>query len=498
MNPMTLPTPSPTGLSRFMDRRGFLRNSTFITGGTFLALTSKSAIAQETAAGRTIKCALVGCGAQGQRLINASKDVPGIQWIAICDIWKYSLAAAHGHMRGENKHQIDGDVNTYDDITEMLEKEPSIEAVFIATPDFLHAPYSRLCLEKGKSVYCEKMMSNTIEGARDMVKAQQQTGGIYQIGHQRHSNPRYIHLREVVLKQHNLLGRVTHCYGQWNRGVSASVPLGPVKGYDISPEVLAKNGYDNFDEYRNWRFYSKYGGGPIADLGAHQIDMFNWMYETQPVSVFATGGVDYYDGSTGPDGKPKAKFELPDNVMCIYEYKLPTGTMRAYYQVLTTTGSQGYYEKHMGVEGSAIISESPSYNQLYAEPGASVDWDSLSNGDTPVIVKAADAVKNKFWEHDRNWKKPDPASFALPALAKAVADVRESKALVPWELPVVLKRPPHAPHIQNFIEAVQTKNYKHLTCPVEMAFKCAVTVLKCYESIKSGAKVEFKPEDFVA
>ncbi len=47
------------------------------------------------------------------------------------------------------------------------------------------------------------MMSNTIEGARDMVKAQQQTGGIFQIGHQRHSNPRYIHLRDNIIKKGN-------------------------------------------------------------------------------------------------------------------------------------------------------------------------------------------------------------------------------------------------------------------------------------------------------
>jgi predicted dehydrogenase len=286
-----------------------------------------------------------------------------------------------------------------------------------------------------------------------------------------------------------MLGRVTHCYGQWNRGVSASQPLGAVKGYDIPAEVLSKNGYASFGEFRNWRFFSKYGAGPISDLGAHQIDMFNWMYETTPLSVMATGGVDYYDGTNG-----RAKFEEPDNVMCLYEYRLPSGAMRAYYQVLTTTGSQGYYEKHMGIDGAAVISESPSYNQLYAEP--SVDWDKFASENPPLIVKPSDAVKNKFWEHDRNWEKPKPASFAINSLAKAVADVRESKALVPWELPVVLDVPPHAPHVSNFIEAVQRNEYKHLTCPVEMAFKCAVTVLAARESLMTGARISFKPTDF--
>ncbi len=480
--------PVTSGLSRFMDRRGFMR-STAYAGGGLLLMTSKGAIAAQTAAGRTIKCALVGCGAQGQRLLSSSKDVPGIQWVAICDIWKFSQAKARGAVLTENKHQIDGKIGLYTDINEMLDKEPSIEAVFIATPDFLHAPYSRLCLEKKKAVYSEKMMSNTIEGARDMVKAQQETGGIFQIGHQRHSNPRYIHFRDNVYKGAQLLGRVTHAYGQWNRGVSASAPLGAVKGYDIPADVLAKSGYDSFDHFRNWRNFAKYGGGIIADLGAHQIDMFNWTFETTPSSVIATGGVDYYDGKEG-----RASFELPDNVMTIYEYKLPSGTTRAYYQVLTTTGSQGYYEKYMGINGSALISESPSYNQVYAEP--SQDWSKFGLGDNPVVVRAGESVKNKFWEQSRNWEKPKPNSYDLGKLASAVADVRESKALDPWELPIVLSRYPHSPHIQNFIEAVQMNKYEHLTCPVEMAFKSCVTVLTAYESIKTGARVEFKDTDF--
>ncbi len=472
-------------LSRYLDRRGFLR-TTALTGGAIHLATSKSAIAQETAAGRTIKCALVGCGAQGNALRTASKDVPGIQWVAMCDIWKFSVAKTRGGFLGENKHQIDGEVKIYDDVEAMLEKQPDIEAVFIATPDFLHAPLSRLCLSKGKHVYCEKMMSNSIEGALDMAKAGKEfPNQIFQIGHQRHSNPRYVNLRENIIKK-GVLGRVTHCYAQWNRGVSGSQPQGEVKGYDIPQDVLTKYGYGNVFEFRNWRYFAKYGGGPLSDLGAHQIDMFNWMYESDPVSVIATGAVDYYDGL---EGRPK--YELPDNMMCIYEFKTPAGLLRAYYQVLTTTGSQGAYEKHMGVNGTAIISElDTNGNQIYAEPGNALD--ELALGDNAPIAKPADKAKNKFWEHPRDWEKPKAPSYG----AVSMADVRESKALSQWELAVKLQRKPHSPHVQNFIEAVQQKKPSHLTCPVDMAYKSCVTVLKAYEAAKLGAKYMFKPEDF--
>ncbi len=487
---MTSPSdkhPLPS-LSQFLDRRGFLRNSAKLGAGAGLFLaTSKSAIAQGTAADRPLKIGLVGCGAQGERLIGASKDIPGLEWVAVCDIWKYSLNKVLGMFRGAAKMP-----NTYEDIEEMLAKEKDIDCVLIASPDFQHASHTRIALQAGKSVYCEKMMANTIENARDMVKAQRETGGILQIGHQRHSNPRYIHLRDNVVQGAKLLGRVTHCYGQWNRGVSGSTPLTMPKNYPMDSAKLTKYGFDSAEEYRNWRFYKKYGAGPLSDLGAHQIDLFNWYFSSKdrqvtPVSVMAQGGVDYYDGQNG-----RIKYELPDNVMAMYEYQTPDGVMRAYYQVLTTSGSQGYYEKLMGIDGSVTFSESPTYNQIYREPNAP-SWEQYAQGPNPLVIRASEQVHNKFWEKPKPWTR----GKSWMDVKKGAADARESKALESWVLPIVLSRPPHAPHLENFFTAVRTKNPAMLTCTVEEAFRTCVTVLKCYESMQTGAKYVFKPEDFI-
>ena len=137
----------------------------------------------------------------------------------------------------------------------------------------------------------------------DMAKAGKEfPNQIFQIGHQRHSNPRYVNLRENIIKK-GVLGRVTHCYAQWNRGVSGSQPQGEVKGYDIPQDVLTKNGYGSLEEFRNWRFFKKYGGGPLSDLGAHQIDMFNWMYESTPVSVIWTLASGYSSSTSRSAGR---------------------------------------------------------------------------------------------------------------------------------------------------------------------------------------------------
>ncbi|MBL9113801.1 MAG: Gfo/Idh/MocA family oxidoreductase [Verrucomicrobiaceae bacterium] len=476
------PTNTPS-LAHFMDRRNFMRTSVLTGAGVYLA-TSKGAVAQAESGEKGLTAAIVGCGAQGQRLFLASNELTGIKLVAACDIWSYNRRIVAARIKAKY-----GSCNEYETIEELLAKETNLDCVIIATPDFLHAPYTRLALQAGKAVYCEKMMSNTIEAAADMVKAQRETGGILQIGHQRQSNPRYINLRDNVLNGNKLLGRVTHCYGQWNRGVASSAPL--TSKFPVEPAILAKHGYASMEEFLNWRYFKKYGGGPIADLGAHQIGMFNWFFKTTPVSVIATGGVDYFDGTANTDGTMKPKFELPDNVQAIYEFKTPEGITRAYYQVLTTTGSQGYFEKLMGVDGSAVISEQASINQVYKEPNSTKNWNDFANGDNPVLARSRDAVYHKVWEKPKPWTRPD-SWMDVPK-----TDSRVSKGLETWELGATMAGAFHAPHLDNFFKAARKKDPSILTCPVDDAFRTCVTVLKCYESMASGAKYVFKPEDFI-
>ena len=117
----------------------------------------------------------------------------------------------------------------------------------------------------------------------------------------------------------------------------------------MPPEQLAKYGYKDMHQFRNWRWFKGLGGGPLSDLGAHQIDIFNWWFGMPPTSVMASGGVDYYK-----------THEWYDNAMVIYEYPLPTGMVRAFYEVQTTTSAGGgYYEMFMGDEGTIKMSEDP-------------------------------------------------------------------------------------------------------------------------------------------
>ena len=104
--------------------------------------------------------------------------------VALCDIWEFHRGEGQRYLQ-----KLGNEVRAYENYEDLLAKEKDLQAVVIATPDFCHAPMTNTCLKAGLHVYCEKMMSNTIEGARSMVQTMRETGKLLQIGHQRRSNP---------------------------------------------------------------------------------------------------------------------------------------------------------------------------------------------------------------------------------------------------------------------------------------------------------------------
>jgi len=406
-----------------------------------------------------INVALLGGGDQGEVLLNSMLKIPGLRFRAICDIWtEYNQTKLVNRLKKYNF-----DVRGYEDYREMLDKEKDLDAVVIATPDFWHARHAVDCLRAGKNVYCEKEMSNTLEGARSMVQAARETGKLLQIGHQRRSNPRYLHCFEKLLREAKLLGRIVTAQGQWNRSVKPD--MGWPQRYTIPEDRLKKYGFSSMQQFRNWRWYKGLGGGPIVDLGSHQIDIFNWYLGAYPSHVLASGGTDYYEPVT---------HEWYDTVLAIYEYQTPEGRVRVFYKTQTTNGSQGYFETFMGDQGTLVLSESEaSYSgSIYREITAPA-WDEwVQKG----YIEAPKLQEVKSEE------------------TRAVLDVRESVSPDEHRIPIELTDPYHKPHLENFFNAI--RGTAELNCPAGVGYETAVTVLKVNEAIDSNQRLEFNPEEF--
>ena len=422
---------------------------------------SMPAWAQDAAApagkGDELAIGIIGPGSQGRFLLTNCLKIPGVRFVAVCDIWPYKREITTKLLK-----KYDQVANPHEDYREMLAKEKHLDAVIVATPDWMHSEHAVACLEAGKNVYCEKEMSNTIEGARKMVEAARRTGKLLQIGHQRRSNPRYWHGLKMIEKD-KILGRITHCFGQWNR--ARLYEIGYPKGREVDPETLKRYGYENMDQFCNWRWYRKYSGGPMADLGSHQVDVFNWFLRTNPKSVMGSGGLDYYTEQKGRDWY--------DNVMTIYEYATASGPVRGFYQVLNTTSHGGFYETFMGDEGSMDISEDSRVGQIFREK----------------------AAKRREWE--------DEAEM-IESMGRDAIELKIGETLTPdgtktpeaQEMAAMAAKPPHQLHLENFFNAV--RGGTALNCPAELAFEVCVSVLRANEAVESGKRYEFKPEEFKA
>jgi len=448
---------------REMDRRSFLRTGAAVGAGIIL---SPSVFGQDpnSTGGKPddINVALLGAGAQGQVLLNACMKIPGVRFKAVCDIWaSFNLKRVSRILDAYKKA---GHVGTaYTDYKEMLDKEKDLQAVIVATPDFWHAEHTIACLKAGLNVYCEKEMSNTLENAKKMVQTAKETGKLLQIGHQRRSNPKYIYCCEKLIKEAKLPGRITTINGQWNRSKAACQDAVAPAGTEIDEATLNKYGFKSMQQFMNWRGYKGLGGGPIVDLGSHQIDIYSWFLGAQPTSVIASGGIDYWKDH-----------EWYDNVIAVYEYQTAEGAVRASYQTITTNSSNGYFETFMGDEGTLLISEAANRGTIYREDWVPEDkWDKwVKKGYISKVEAKKDESANKG----------------------AVMDVRSSIPATAYDLLVKMDKPFHQPHLENFFDSIRGK--AKLNCPAEVGYETAATVLKVNEAVAAAKKLDFKPEDF--
>jgi len=441
-----------------MKRREFLEAG-LAAGAGLAALSSLRAASSDVDA---LNVALIGAGAQGRVLINAALAIPNVRFRAVCDIWKYRRRAAQYFLNTYGHEAAD-----YEDYREMLAKEKGLQAAIVATPDFLHAEQTNACLKAGLHVYCEKMMSHSLDGARSMVRTMRETGKLLQIGYQRRSNPRYRHAYDKLLQEAKLLGRLTHAGGQWNHALRED--QGWPKKFAMTDEALARWGYAGMHELRNWRFFKKCGAGPFGDFGAHIVDVAQWFLGVPPRSVLAAGGVDFH-----------TSHQWYDNVMAILDFPAAEGTVRASFQVLTTTsGGSGNYEQFLGTLGTLRVSENPKWTKVFHEPHAP-DWD-------------------EWTRRDYLAKDPPPLAEKKEAESSKPADpndvhVQETGQLVGYSLPIVVDKPPHQPHLENFFDAVRGK--ASLTCPADVAFRNDVVVMKVNEAIEAKKMLAFGAEEF--
>src|SRR5580700_4591326 len=76
--------------------------------------------------------------------------------------------------------------------------DPAVQAVYVATPVFLHAPLTIQSLRAGKHVLCEKPMAMNEAEARSMVQAAEQSGHTFGVAYYRRFYPKIQRAKQLL------------------------------------------------------------------------------------------------------------------------------------------------------------------------------------------------------------------------------------------------------------------------------------------------------------
>ena len=202
---------------------------------------------------KPIRWGLVGCGDIAEkRVAPALQAAPGATLLACSRKQPARLSAF------QQRHNIP---KGYLDPAEIF-ADPEIDAVYLATPVFLHCLHTLEAAEQGKHVLCEKPMAMDATECQRMVDACRSHGVKLGIAYYRRFYP-------VVQKIQELL----------RAGALGKVIL--VRTTLVEPTPL---------EPAAWRFVPDQGGGGLLmDMASHRLDLLCMLFG-QPVSVSALTG----------------------------------------------------------------------------------------------------------------------------------------------------------------------------------------------------------------
>lgn len=232
---------------------------------------------------------------------------------ALCDV----DTAFAGHVfKGYPKAKV------YQDWRQMLEKEKSIDAVTIGTPDHSHAIIAAHFMREKKHVYVEKPMCKTITEARTLSALAKQYDVVTQMGNQGHASESTRQIVEWVqggvtglVREVNLsTNRPTWPQGNMLRPPAQTVPS--TLNYDVWLGPAPLKPYNVDATHFNWRGLWDYGTGAMGDMGAHIFDATVWALNLGlPTKIQATSS-------------PYSTDYLPQSEWVTYEFAA-RGTMPA-------------------------------------------------------------------------------------------------------------------------------------------------------------------------
>lgn len=198
-----------------------------------------------------LKLGILGFGIFAEkRLIPGAAGAPSVEIVAI---QKRSLAQARAKAANYG-------IPHFHDSADALLANPEVEAVFVASPNHLHAPQTVAAAAAGKHVICEKPMALAPPECVAMIRACEHAGVHLMVAHCQRFAPTVRALKEVVAREE----------------------FGAVKFATV------RYSFHTAGNPRQWYFDKAIaGGGASFDIGVHCIDDLRFVLETELTRVYS-------------------------------------------------------------------------------------------------------------------------------------------------------------------------------------------------------------------
>lgn len=358
-----------------ISRRKFLKGAAF--AATFpLIYRGKLFGAGNAAPNSRCNVAVIGVGKMADSHLNGLCTENYCRVTHLCDVddkrlafWSKKLDEVY------TKRNIPHDpVKICKDFRQVL-ADPSVDAVYIVTPDHWHAIISIMAARAGKAIYCEKPLTFTMEEARKVEQEVKAAGVVFQVGSQQRSGEAFT--RAVQLVRNGHLGEIKEIWARLNynlastknweyepipAGVDWDMWCGPAPYNPYSKHLLpmlsdSDSPYSEFG-FPEWRDHLDYGNSNQADFGAHHYDIGLW--------------------GLGLDGKG------PKRCVVLDDADLPG----------TKNKRQYYYETEDGVK---IFKGNP------AKDVCPVDFAVVFVGTEGVVAADRGGMTNAFWANKKSY-----------------------------------------------------------------------------------------------
>ncbi len=161
-----------------------------------------------------------------------------------------------------------GAATAYDNFDAML-RDDAVDAVYIASPNALHAEQAVKAARAGKHVLVEKPMALTVADCQRMIDASGEAGVRLGLGFHLRTHPGHLRVRELVAD--GGLGTVTLAEANWGRGTRGQ----------ITPQ--ARSGLQAW-----WDDPALIGAGAFMATGVHCVDLLRFVLGREAIEVSAT------------------------------------------------------------------------------------------------------------------------------------------------------------------------------------------------------------------